>query len=356
MAKREPSLGVSEWDKVRVFFLAGNMSECQRQHTTNFLPRNQRDMHEELTMNVETRHVRYVFADVVRFTEDRTLEAQVEIIAALNGAFKKGIGDLETVYLPTGDGICAGILQVDVPSDVHLQTAIQVLESFHTWCSKAPFNRHAELRVAINESVDAVVTDINGNRNLAGVGINSAQRLMSIANGNQIIAGRAAYETLHSRDKYVEAFRQVKAEVKHGRILTAYQFTGLNAPFLNIEMPWAVQRLHPIDLEMSEEMEKPGGNSTAGMVRATYAATEKWEAEIKNVFDPLAVKCTDEQRAALSVSQSSWEQFYKAETDFIGALRQTVHGTMYRPLAAEILRNHARERAMALHNYLEDWL
>jgi hypothetical protein len=136
-------------------------------------------------MSVETRHVRYIFADVVRFTEDRTLEAQVEIIAALNNAFKTSIQDLETIYLPTGDGICAGILHVDVSADIHLQVALRVLGLFGEWCSSAAFNRQAELRVAINESVDAVLTDINGNRNLAGVGINSAQRLMSIADGNK---------------------------------------------------------------------------------------------------------------------------------------------------------------------------
>src|SRR5206468_10051453 len=143
-----------------------------------------------------------VFADLVEFTERRTLEAQVEIIAALNGAFKEAIGRIEAIYLPTGDGICAAILQVEIEADVHLQTALRVLELFHAWSSQAPFNRKADLRIAINESVDAVVTDINGNRNLAGVGINSAQRLMTVANGNQIIAGHAAYETLRSRDRY----------------------------------------------------------------------------------------------------------------------------------------------------------
>lgn len=67
----------------------------------------------------------------MRFTEDRTLDAQVEIIAALNQAFKSSIQDLETtIYLPTGDGICAGILHVDVSEDVHLQVGLRVLERF----------------------------------------------------------------------------------------------------------------------------------------------------------------------------------------------------------------------------------
>lgn len=307
-------------------------------------------------MSVETRHVRYIFADVVRFTEDRTLEAQVEIIGALNHAFKASIQDFKTIYLPTGDGICAAILEVDVPADVHLQVALRVLELFREWCARAAFNRQAELRIAINESVDAVLTDINGNRNLAGVGINSAQRLMSIADGNQIIVGRTAYETLRSRDKYADGFRQVKAEIKHGRIITAYQFIGLEAPFLNIAMPSAVEQLHPIDLEMTEEMEKPGGYSTSGMVRAIHLATERWEAEIKDYYDQLVDRCSVEQVAALKSSQNAWNRFYKAEGNFIAALRQTVHGTMYRPITAEIFKKHARERALALRSFLHDWL
>ncbi len=168
-----------------------------------------------LDMVVETRHVRYVFADVVRFTEDRTLEAQVEIIAALNSAFTDAVGDLEAIYLPTGDGICLAIVAANVSADIHLTTALRILETFHNWSSKASSNRSAQVRVAINESVDAVIVDINGNRNLAGAGINLAQRLMTIADGNQIIVGRAAYETLHVRDQYVHAFRELKAEVKH---------------------------------------------------------------------------------------------------------------------------------------------
>lgn len=307
-------------------------------------------------MTVETRHVRYVFADVVRFTEDRTLEAQVEIIGALNEAFAKAVGEIETIYLPTGDGICAAILQVEVAADIHLQTALRVLEMFYQWSSRAAFNRRAELRIAINESVDALVTDINGNRNLAGVGINSAQRLMSIANGNQVVAGYAAYETLRSRDKYADAFRMVKAEIKHDRIVTAYQFTGLEVPFLDTKMPWAVERLDPIDLEMSEEMEKPGGYSTSGMARVTFAAAERWKAEMQEVLTRLQKRCTEEQRTVLDASQKAWKKFYKCDTDFIGALRATVMGSMYRLLTASIYKDHVRDRTIALRSYLHDWL
>jgi hypothetical protein len=307
-------------------------------------------------MAVESRHVRYVFADVVRFTEDRTLEAQVEIIAALNLAFTEAVGDLEALYLPTGDGICVAILATNASADIHLVTALRILEKFHHWSSKASSNRSAELRVAINESVDAVIVDINGNRNLAGAGINLAQRLMTIADGNQIIVVRAAYETLHVRDQYVRAFREMKAEIKHGHVVVAYQFTGSTAPYLNIEIPLAVQRAEPIELEMTEQMSRPGGYSTSGMAQAIYAATERWRDEMTLTFARLFQSLTPEQREALAAAQRAWDKFYDLEGKFLGALRQTVHGTMFRVFGASILKSLVRGRTRGLQHYIDEWV
>jgi hypothetical protein len=304
-------------------------------------------------MAVESRHVRYVFADVVRFTEHRTLEAQVEIIAALNSAFTDAAGDLEAIYLPTGDGICLAIVAPDVPADIHLATALRILEKFYSWSSKASSNRSAELRVAINESVDAVITDINGNRNLAGAGINLAQRLMTIADGNQIIVGRAAYETLHFRDQYVDAFRELKAEIKHGHVVVAYQFTGSASPYLNVEIPWAVQRAEPIELEMTERMSQPGGYSTSGMVQAIYAASDRWREEMQLLVGGLAQNLSPEQREALAGAQRAWEKFYNLEGKFLAALRQTVRGTMFRVLGASIDKSLVRGRTKGLKHYLD---
>ena len=134
-------------------------------------------------MNVKTRHVRYAFADVVGFTNDRTVEAQSEIVAALNDAFRSATKDLETIFLPTGDGICAGIIQSDAPADSHLTVALQVVREIYGWSAEAESNRKCEVRFGINESVDSLITDINRNTNIAGAGINEAQRVMGLADG-----------------------------------------------------------------------------------------------------------------------------------------------------------------------------
>jgi hypothetical protein len=80
-------------------------------------------------MKAQTRHVKYVFADVVDFTLNRTIEAQVEIIGALNEAFREATENLETIFLPTGDGICAGIIKSYAPPDSHIKVALKVLTS-----------------------------------------------------------------------------------------------------------------------------------------------------------------------------------------------------------------------------------
>lgn len=307
-------------------------------------------------MPAVSRYVRYIFADIERFTEGRSLEAQVDIVEALNCAFSEALSGLDTIFLPTGDGICAGILQHDAAADVHLRAALRVLERFSIWSESVQGDRCAKVRLAVNESVDVVVTDINGRRNLAGAGINMAQRIMSIADGNQIIAGLSAYETLRVREQYARAFTELEAEVKHGKVIKAYQYKGNDTPFLNKEVPLQVQRTQLIDLHMIKELEQPGGYSTGGMSRAAYHAAEKWEDKVTEFVGQIEGGCNANQKAAFKNAQQAWGEFYRLECDFIGALRETVHGSMYRPLGASIMKSIARERALTLREYAEDWI
>jgi class 3 adenylate cyclase len=302
------------------------------------------------------RHVRYIFADIESFTEGRTVDAQVEIVSALNRAFIHALGDYETICLPTGDGICAGVIQADAPADVHLTAALSILEHFHACSKNAPEGRTALVRLAIHESVDILLTDINGNQNLAGAGINTAQRLMSIADGGQIIVGPAAYETLRVRDAYVDGFRPLKAEVKHSRVIMCYQYVGLEAEFLNTHVPNLILRTNPIDLALIEEMERPSSHTTGGMVQAYYRSAHEWKQEMLRTLGEIQAHCNEEQRLAMESAQGAWEEFRRLECEFIHSLRETGKGTMYRPLGVSIINELNRERTLALRHYLQDWL
>lgn len=307
-------------------------------------------------MKAETRHVKYAFADVVDFSVDRTVEAQVEIVTALNAAFTNAAESLEVIFLPTGDGICAGIIEVNASADAHIQLALDVLKHVHEWTQQALENRKCVVRFGVNEGVDTLITDINGRKNLAGAGINQAQRLMSIADGNQIVLGRAAFDSVSVHDDYANAFRELRVEVKHGQILTAYQFVRDGFPFLNNDVPESVQRTDPIELAMTQALSDPANFSTSGQVAYIREATEKWEEEMESILTELTSNCTTDQATDLRKAQAAWARYRDKEMTWLVGLRATVFGTMYRVLGADIDLQLVRRRVMLLRLYRDEWL
>lgn len=180
----------------------------------------------------------YVAVDVVRFTVGRTIQAQSEIIGAMNRIVRSavhacGIPDAAVIYSPAGDGISIALpeklagRQFSVPSDRHLRLGLRILEDLdaHNAAQTDPMRRFA-LRVGINEAFDNMVTDINGNASMAGAGINLAQRVMAQAGDCQIMLSPGSHTALKDREPYARTFCEYKANTKHGEQLFVYQFVG----------------------------------------------------------------------------------------------------------------------------------
>ncbi len=308
-----------------------------------------------MVMDVETRHVKYAFADVV-FTIERTVNAQVEIIAELNSAFKNAAGSHEVIFLPTGDGICAAIVEPNAPADAHLKMALRVVEHIYAWPKTALPNRRCTVRFGINESVDCVVTDINNRENRAGAGINEAQRLMSLGDGNQIIVGRRVFESLCVHDEYSDSFRKLRAEVKHGEIITAFQFVKGGIEFLNNDVPDQVGRRSAVEIELNESLSKPENFSTAAQVRCLGKAIEDSETEMSELLSDMTSSRTPSQLVSLQQAQSSWKISYEHDTKWRVALRDTVKGSIFRTLGLDLALRLIRERISLLKLYRSVWL
>jgi gag-polyprotein putative aspartyl protease len=186
----------------------------------------------------------HIFLDVVGYSK-RTIESQTSIIKTLNKIVRDSIhahapGADRTIYIPTGDGICVTLLNVGDPFDIQMQVALGILERIREHNSHATEEQLAfEVRIGINANRDNVVVDINGNRNVAGAGINEASRVMGKADGGQILVGNPVFETLKLHDEYISAFRPYSATVKHGLLLQLHQFVGRGHPFLNVSVPSA---------------------------------------------------------------------------------------------------------------------
>ena len=187
--------------------------------------------------------VKYVFLDIVAYTK-RTIEAQCYIIEALNRIVKGTtnryhISNDSLIYIPTGDGMCIALLGIDLPYDIHVTIATEILRRVWVNNSRVKYNwRKFEVRIGINQSDDNIVTDVNGRKNVAGAGVNNTRRIMDLADASQILVSSTVYENLHPRKNYYHAFsKEFTREVKHGLVLKMHQFVQKGITGLNVDTP-----------------------------------------------------------------------------------------------------------------------
>ena len=200
----------------------------------------------------KTALIKYIFLDIIGFTNNRSVEAQTDLIGYLNSMVTESLekhnlstkGNIapeshgQTILIPTGDGICIALIDVGHEYDIHLRVALDILALIDKHNSETSDDmRKFEVRIGLNENVDNLVTDINGNQNVAGMGISMAQRTMSQADGSQILVAQATYGTLFAREQYMKSFRMYKAKAKHGIEFYVYQYIDNDKIGLNIKTP-----------------------------------------------------------------------------------------------------------------------
>jgi class 3 adenylate cyclase len=201
-----------------------------------------------------TAAVKHLFLDIVGFSRGRSIEAQADIIAALNTIIRAALAAQvlpaeNILLLPTGDGLCIALIEVDTPFDVHILLALRILALLHAYNEETTdAQRRFDVRIGIHAHVDNIITDIRGGNNVAGAGINSAQRIMDLADGGQILVSQSVYESIRHRELYMNRFRAYSAMTKHDQLLSVYQFIDPGREGLNSDEPLALR---------SEEMHEP---------------------------------------------------------------------------------------------------
>ncbi len=191
--------------------------------------------------------VYYIFLDVVSFST-RSNDAQSAVIKTLNKVVKQAVKQFEIeepLYLPTGDGLCICLLKLE-KVQVCMELACKILELIdEKRQAEKKDTRKFEVRVGINENVDHLVEDINGNRNVAGAGINLAQRVMSVADGNQLILSAGTYDIFNAIEPYRGTFKEYKVRIKHNLEILVYHYLGASeatgVPWLNRNIPSCLQ-------------------------------------------------------------------------------------------------------------------
>lgn len=210
---------------------------------------------------------KYICLDIVEYSK-RNEDAQLTIRSALDDIVRSCVAEHPTfqdekrrVYIPTGDGMCIALLDTSstpasdlLRADIHLQLALDIIKSISRRNSRTAYRQlQFDLRIGIHAQTDYEVTDINGSRNLAGAGINTAFRVMSLADGGQILVSHKVFTDLVREFKH--QFRRFDARVRHGVLLDVYQFIG-EGEGLNKDVPKTVEEQER-DKRIHESIIKP---------------------------------------------------------------------------------------------------
>ncbi len=184
-----------------------------------------------------TRHNRVcsvLFADIVGYSTT-TVAEQLVLKQTCNQVLAEALGDLpayDRVILDTGDG--AAVTFLGAPENA-LFVALRMRGTT------------LPMRLGVNLGPVRLVTDINGQTNVVGDGINVAQRVMSFCNPGELLVSRSFYEVASrlSTD-YLDLFSPHGAHLdKHSRTHEVYTLApDARARLARAEAEW-LQRTYP---------------------------------------------------------------------------------------------------------------
>src|SRR5258707_14695239 len=152
-----------------------------------------------------------LFIDIVGYSK-LLIEEQKERLGQLTSivlgtAQVRDSTDEQLVRLPTGDGMA---LVFRRSAEEPAQCALEIAEALQ---------KHPELpvRMGIHSGPVSEVTDVSGRTNIAGAGINMAQRVMDCGDaGHILLSQHVADDLIHSR-QWASRLRDLgECEVKHG--------------------------------------------------------------------------------------------------------------------------------------------
>jgi hypothetical protein len=241
-----------------------------------------------------------VFTDIVGYSKC-SVDQQIDIKEHFNQLISESIAsteETERVVIDTGDGIALCFLgdpEHAIVSSMDLRAEV-VLQSQG---AAIPY----EVRTGINVGPVRLVTDINGRFNVLGDGINVAQRVMSFAGPNQVLASRAFYDVAWClSDSYSSLFQYYGVRKdKHAREHVLYEVITGEPDTITIGISGSAPA--PIMEEHTRVIRSRLANDTAPMSDASWDAEvlRRIENELMLYIGPLA-KVVVRKEAARAMS------------------------------------------------------
>jgi len=161
-------------------------------------------------LRLEIAHV--LFIDIVGYSK-LLINQQSELLRELNeivsgtSRFREAEAEGKLIRLPTGDGM-ALVFRTN-PEDP-AQCALEISEALK-------HHPNIQLRMGVHSGPVNEVADVNQRANIAGAGINIAQRVMDCGDAGHILISKRAAEDLEQYDHWQPLLHELgECEVKHG--------------------------------------------------------------------------------------------------------------------------------------------
>jgi len=217
----------------------------------------------ELTSDAKFEIGHVLFIDIVgysklRLNEQRSLVEALNQIVRQTSEFQQAEAEGKLVRLPTGDGMA--LVFYNAP-EAPVECALQIAHAL---------NQHSQLRVrmGVHSGPVSSVLDVNERRNIAGAGINLAQRVMDCGDAGHILLSKRAADDLEHSGKWHGYLHPLgECEVKH----------GLSLSVVNLYTDSAGNRELPSKLKRAREQQ-------AAVHRATIVRRRKQIAAIAAIF------------------------------------------------------------------------
>src|SRR5436305_4100237 len=165
---------------------------------------------EKTKLRLEIGHV--LFIDIVGYSKLR-ISQQTEIVNELNDLvsgtkeFRETEREGKLVRLPTGDGMA---LVFRSNPEAPVQCALEIGQALKE-------HPNIQLRMGIHSGPVNEVADVNQRANIAGAGINLAQRVMDCGDAGHILVSKHSAEDLEQYDHWEPCLHDLgECEVKHG--------------------------------------------------------------------------------------------------------------------------------------------
>src|ERR1043166_9736832 len=153
-----------------------------------------------------------LFIDIVGYwkrlvNEQTGLQRELNEVVSATHEFREAEAAGKLIRLPTGDGM-ALVFRTD--PEAPAQCAVEIARALKE-------HPRIALRMGIHSGPVNEVVDVNQRQNIAGAGLNMAQRVMDCGDAGHILVSKHVAEDLEQHDRWRQLLHELgSCEVKHG--------------------------------------------------------------------------------------------------------------------------------------------